>query len=60
MPAGALVACKVTSKTQFVDDGPTDTQTTWLTNRGYIKSIKEEQSWGMSIVMEAKSLPSIQ
>ncbi|CAH7181500.1 conserved hypothetical protein [Vibrio chagasii] len=60
VPAGDLVACKVTSKTQFVDYGPTDTQTTWLTNRGSIKSIKEEQSWGMSIVMEAKSLPSIQ
>ncbi|MBJ2145729.1 hypothetical protein JC606_04975 [Vibrio sp. IB15] len=60
VPASALVACKVTSKTQFVDYGPTDTQTTWLTNRGSIKSIKEEQSWGMSIVMEAKSLPSIQ
>lgn len=60
VPAGALVACKVTSKTQFVDYGPIDTQTTWLTNRGSIKSIKEEQSWGMSIVMEAKSLPSIQ
>lgn len=60
MPAGALEACKVTSKTQFANDGPIDTQTTWLTNRGSIKSIKEEQSWGMSIVMEAKSLPSIQ
>ncbi|CAH7299230.1 conserved hypothetical protein [Vibrio chagasii] len=60
VPAGDLVACKVTSKTQFVDYGPIDTQTTWLTNRGSIKSIKEEQSWGMSIVMEAKSLPSIQ
>lgn len=60
VPAGALEACKVTSKTQFANDGPIDTQTTWLTNRGSIKSIKEEQSWGMSIVMEAKSLPSIQ
>ncbi|MCY9828552.1 hypothetical protein [Vibrio chagasii] len=60
VPAGTFAACKVTSKTQFVDYGPIDAQTTWLTNRGSIKSIKEEQSWGMSIVMEAKSLPSIQ
>ncbi|PME31974.1 hypothetical protein BCV39_05040 [Vibrio sp. 10N.286.55.E10] len=60
VPAGTFAACKVTSKTQFEDYGPLDTQTTWLTNRGSIKSIREEQSWSMSINMEAASLPSIQ
>lgn len=59
VPAGTFAACKVTSETQFENDGPLDTQTTWLTNRGSIKSIREEQSWSMSINMEAKSLPSI-
>ncbi|PTP74465.1 hypothetical protein [Vibrio splendidus] len=57
--AGTFAACKVTSETQFENDGPLDTQTTWLTNRGSIKSIREEQSWSMSINMEAASLPSI-
>ncbi|MFL7034626.1 hypothetical protein BCS71_15200 [Vibrio lentus] len=60
VPAGTFAACKVTSETQFENDGPRDTQTTWLTNRGSIKSIREESSWGMSINMKAKSLPSIQ
>ena len=59
VPAGTFAACKVTSETQFENDGPLDTQTTWLTNRGSIKSIREEQSWSMSINMEAASLPSI-
>ncbi|UOE82902.1 hypothetical protein LTQ03_19550 [Vibrio splendidus] len=59
VPAGTFVACKVTSETQFENDGPLDTQTTWLTNRGSIKSIREESSWGMSINMEATSLPTI-
>ncbi|MBU2909029.1 hypothetical protein BCU98_04060 [Vibrio splendidus] len=59
VPAGTFAACKVTSETQFADYGPLDTQTTWLTNRGSIKSIREEQSWSMSINMEAASLPSI-
>ncbi|KPL96505.1 hypothetical protein [Vibrio splendidus] len=60
VPAGTFAACKVTSETQFENDGPRDTQTTWLTNRGSIKSVREESSWGMSINMKAKSLPSIQ
>ncbi|MFA0178769.1 hypothetical protein AB4472_27060, partial [Vibrio lentus] len=60
VPAGTFAACKVESETQFENDGPRDTQITWLTNRGSIKSIREESSWGMSINMEAKSLPSIQ
>ncbi|MEZ9998756.1 hypothetical protein AB4428_10670 [Vibrio lentus] len=60
VPAGTFAACKVTSETQFENDGPRDTQTTWVTNRGSIKSTREEPSWGMSIVTEAKSLPSIQ
>ncbi|WP_059018038.1 hypothetical protein [Vibrio coralliirubri] len=59
VPAGTFVACKVTSETQFENDGPLDTQTTWLTNRGSIKSIREGSSWGMSINMEATSLPTI-
>ncbi|MGF1847512.1 hypothetical protein [Vibrio lentus] len=59
VPAGTFAACKVTSKTQFENDGPRDTQITWLTNRGSIKSIREESSWGMSINMEATSLPTI-
>lgn len=60
VPAGTFAACKVESETQFENDGPRDTQTAWLTNRGSIKSIREEQSWSMSINMEAASLPSIQ
>ncbi|WP_060980919.1 hypothetical protein [Vibrio splendidus] len=60
VPAGTFAACKVTSETQFADYGPIDTQTTWITNRGSVKSTREESSWGMSINMEAKSLPSIQ
>ncbi|ROP21173.1 hypothetical protein [Vibrio crassostreae] len=59
VPAGTFAACKVTSETQFENDGPRDTQITWLTNRGSIKSIREESSWGMSINMEATSLPTI-
>ncbi|MEZ9350367.1 hypothetical protein AB4182_02260 [Vibrio splendidus] len=59
VPAGTFTACKVTSETQFENDGPRDTQITWLTNRGSIKSIREESSWGMSINMEATSLPTI-
>ncbi|MEZ8542462.1 hypothetical protein AB6C74_06415 [Vibrio splendidus] len=59
VPAGTFAACKVTSETQFENDGPRDTQVTWLTNRGSIKSIREESSWGMSINMEATSLPTI-
>ncbi|MEZ9478802.1 hypothetical protein AB4163_03340 [Vibrio splendidus] len=59
VPAGTFAACKVTSETQFADYGPIDTQTTWLTNRGSIKSTREEPSWGMLINMEAASLPSV-
>ncbi|TKG02217.1 hypothetical protein [Vibrio sp. F13] len=59
VPAGTFDACKVESETQFENDGPRDTQTAWLTNRGSIKSIREEQSWSMSINMEATSLPTI-
>ena len=59
VPAGTFAACKVTSETQFADYGPIDTQTTWVTNRGSVKSTREEPSWGMSINMEAASLPSI-
>ncbi|HAS26742.1 MAG TPA: hypothetical protein DCR64_15015 [Vibrio sp.] len=59
VPAGTFAACKVTSETQFTDYGPIDTQTTWLTNRGSIKSTREEPSWGMLINMEAASLPSV-
>ncbi|OMO29072.1 hypothetical protein [Vibrio lentus] len=59
VPAGTFDACKVESETQFENDGPRDTQITWLTNRGSIKSIREESSWGMSINMEATSLPTI-
>ncbi|MCK8080931.1 hypothetical protein [Vibrio sp. 1CM24A] len=59
VPAGTFAACKVTSETQFADYGPIDTQTTWVTNRGSVKSTREESSWGMSINMEAASLPSI-
>ncbi|PMG43731.1 hypothetical protein BCU90_05225 [Vibrio lentus] len=55
VPAGTFAACKVTSETQFENDGPRDTQTTWVTNRGSIKSTREEPSWGMSIVTEAKA-----
>ncbi|RIH72613.1 hypothetical protein BJG01_01140 [Vibrio splendidus] len=59
VPAGTFAACKVTSETQFADYGPIDTQITWLTNRGSIKSTREEPSWGMLINMEAASLPSV-
>ncbi|WP_061037700.1 hypothetical protein [Vibrio coralliirubri] len=59
VPAGTFAACKVTSETQFADYGPIDTQTTWVTNRGSVKSTREESSWGMSINMEATSLPTI-
>ncbi|WP_181714885.1 hypothetical protein [Vibrio tarriae] len=56
--AGKFDACKVTRKTTFTQSGIEETSESWLTNRGFVKRIRDEQSWNAYLVMEAKSLPA--
>ncbi len=57
--AGTFEACKVTRETKLTKPAITETSESWLTNRGFVKRIRDEQSWDAYLVMEAKSLPAI-
>lgn len=56
--AGTFEACKVTRETKLTKPAITETSESWLTNRGFVKRIRDEQSWNAYLVMEAKSLPA--
>ncbi|ELH8889341.1 hypothetical protein Q8349_002962, partial [Vibrio cholerae] len=56
--AGTFEACKVTRETKLTKPAITETSESWLTNRGFVKRIRDEQSWNAYLVMEAKSLPT--
>ncbi len=57
--AGTFEACKVTRETKLTKPAIAETNESWLTNRGFVKRIRDEQSWDAYLVMEAKSLPAI-
>ncbi len=55
--AGTFEACKVTRETKLTKltkPAITETSESWLTNRGFVKRIRDEQSWDAYLVMEAK------
>ncbi|WP_176467029.1 hypothetical protein [Vibrio metoecus] len=56
--AGTFEACKVTRETKLTKPAITEMSESWLTNRGFVKRIRDEQSWNAYLVMEAKSLPA--
>ncbi len=57
--AGTFEACKVRRDTHLTKPAITETNESWLINRGFVKRIRDEQSWNAYLVMEAKSLPEI-
>ncbi len=57
--AGTFEACKVTRETKLTKPAITETCESWVPNRGFVKRIRDEQSWDAYLGMEAKSLPAI-
>ncbi|WCP69250.1 hypothetical protein LYZ37_22275 [Vibrio tubiashii] len=56
VPAGTFDACKLTSKTHYPGVDETDSDVTWLINKGYVKKERVEPSWNAVMSLEAREI----